>query len=141
MDSGLELRGIVAGYGQGDILRGLDLDVPAGQITCLIGPNGSGKSTLLRVVSGLLAPRAGQVRHAGQDVTGFSPRALLQRGVAHVPQDRSLFPPMSVWDNLLMGAYIINDDAAVTRRAAEIAERFPIVAGRRNEMAGSLSGG
>jgi branched-chain amino acid transport system ATP-binding protein len=141
MDSGLELRGIVAGYGQGDILRGLDLDVPAGRITCLIGPNGSGKSTLLRVVSGLLAPRAGKVRHAGQDVTGFSPRALLQRGVAHVPQDRSLFPAMSVWDNLLMGAYISDDHAAVTRRAAEIAERFPIVAGRRNEVAGSLSGG
>ena len=141
MDSGLELRGIVAGYGQGDILRGLDLDVPAGRITCLIGPNGSGKSTLLRVVSGLLASRAGRIRHDGQDVTGFSPRALLQRGVAHVPQDRSLFPAMSVWDNLLMGAYIVDDDDAVAQRAAEIAERFPIVVQRRNEMAGSLSGG
>src|SRR5258708_9202168 len=112
MDSGLELRGIVAGYGQGDILRGLDLDVPAGRITCLVGPNGSGKSTLLRVVSGLLAPRSGQIRHDGQDVTGFSPRALLRRGVAHVPQDRSLFPALSVWDNLLIGAYIRDDDAA-----------------------------
>jgi branched-chain amino acid transport system ATP-binding protein len=141
MDTALELRGIVAGYGQGDILRGLDLDVPVGQITCLIGPNGSGKSTLLRVLSGLLTPRAGHVRLGGKDVTGSSPRAMLRQGVAHVPQDRSLFPVMSVWDNVLMGAYISDDKDAVARRATEIAERFPIVARRRNELAGSLSGG
>jgi branched-chain amino acid transport system ATP-binding protein len=141
MDAGLQLRGIVAGYGQGDILRGLDLDVPAGQITCLIGPNGSGKSTVLRVISGLLAPRAGQVRLAGQNITGWTPRAVLSKGVAHVPQERSLFPAMSVWDNVLMGAYIRNDHDAIAQRAAEIAERFPIVAQRRHEVAGSLSGG
>ena len=141
MDAGLQLRGIVAGYGQGDILRGLDLDVPAGQITCLIGPNGSGKSTVLRVISGLLAPTAGKVSLAGDDVTGWSPRALLSRGLAHVPQERGLFPAMSVWDNVLMGGYINPDQRAVARRAAEIAERFPIVARRRHELAGSLSGG
>jgi branched-chain amino acid transport system ATP-binding protein len=141
MDDGLQLRGIVAGYGQGDILRGLDLDVPAGQITCLIGPNGSGKSTVLRVISGLLAPTAGKVSLAGDDVTGWSPRALLTRGLAHVPQERGLFPAMSVWDNVLMGGYINSDQRAVARRAAEIAERFPIVARRRHEPAGSLSGG
>ncbi len=141
MDAGLQLRGIVAGYGQGDILRGLDLDVPAGQITCLIGPNGSGKSTVLRVISGLLAPTAGKVSLAGDDVTGWSPRALLIRGLAHVPQERGLFPAMSVWDNVLMGGYINPDQRAVARRAAEIAERFPIVARRRHELAGSLSGG
>ena len=141
MGAGLQLRGIVAGYGQGDILRGLDLDVPAGQITCLIGPNGSGKSTVLRVISGLLAPTAGRVSLAGDDVTGWSPRALLTRGLAHVPQERGLFPAMSVWDNVLMGGYINADQRAVARRAAEIAERFPIVARRRHELAGSLSGG
>jgi branched-chain amino acid transport system ATP-binding protein len=141
VDAHLELRGIVAGYGQGDILRGLDLDVPAGEITCIIGPNGSGKSTLLRIISGLLTPRAGQVRLAGRDVTGASPRAMLNNGVAHVPQERSLFPAMSVWDNVLMGAYISRDRAAVTRRAAEIAQRFPIVDRRRHDLAGSLSGG
>jgi branched-chain amino acid transport system ATP-binding protein len=141
MDTVLELRGIVAGYGQGDILRGLDLDVPTGQITCLIGPNGSGKSTLLRVISGLLTPRAGQVRLLGKNVTGASPRAMLKHGVAHVPQERSLFPAMSVWDNVLMGGYMSNDRDVVARRATEIAERFPIVARRRHELAGSLSGG
>src|SRR5487761_1750266 len=121
MDDGLQLRGIVAGYGQGDILRGLDLDVPASQITCLIGPNGSGKSTVLRVISGLLAPRAGRIRVAGKNVTGWSPRAMLHQGVAHVPQERGLFAAMSVWDNVLMGAYITNDRDAVARRAVEIA--------------------
>jgi branched-chain amino acid transport system ATP-binding protein len=141
MDGGLQLRGIVAGYGQGDILRGLDLDVPAGEITCLIGPNGSGKSTVLRVISGLLAPGAGKVSLNGDDVTGWSPRALLTRGLAHVPQERGLFPAMSVWDNVLMGGYINADQRAVARRAAAIAERFPIVARRRHELAGSLSGG
>jgi branched-chain amino acid transport system ATP-binding protein len=141
MDAGLELRGVVAGYGQGDILRGLDLDVPASQITCLIGPNGAGKSTVLRVISGLLRPRAGQVRLAGESVTGWSPRSMLDRGVAHVPQEHSLFPAMSVWDNVLMGAYINDDHDAVARRANEIAERFPIVARRRHDLAGSLSGG
>ena len=141
MDAGLELRGIVAGYGQGDILRGLDLDAPAGQITCLIGPNGSGKSTLLRVISGLLAPRAGQVSVAGETVTGWPSRAMLKKGVALVPQERSLFPAMSVWDNMLMGAYISDDGGAVAQRAAQIAERFPIVAQRRHALAGSLSGG
>ena len=141
MDDGLQLRGIVAGYGQGDILLGLDLDVPASQITCLIGPNGSGKSTVLRVISGLLAPRAGRIRVAGKNVTGWSPRAMLHQGVAHVPQERGLFAAMSVWDNVLMGAYISNDRGAVARRADEIAQRFPIVARRRHELAGSLSGG
>jgi branched-chain amino acid transport system ATP-binding protein len=141
MDTGLELRGIVAGYGQGDILRGLDLDVPTGQITCLIGPNGSGKSTALRVISGLLVPRAGRVRLAGENVTGWSPRAMLNHGVAHVPQERSLFPAMSVWDNVLMGAYTISDHDTVARRATEIAQRFPVVARRSHDLAGSLSGG
>jgi branched-chain amino acid transport system ATP-binding protein len=141
MDAGLKLRGIIAGYGQGDILRGLDLDVPAGQITCLIGPNGSGKSTVLRVISGLLTPRAGRVRLAGRNVTGWSPWAMLDGGVAHVPQERSLFPAMSVWDNVLMGAYINPDRDAVARRATEIAQRFPLVARRRRDLAGSLSGG
>jgi branched-chain amino acid transport system ATP-binding protein len=137
----MELRGVVAGYGQGDILRGLDLEVPAGQVTCLIGPNGSGKSTVLRVISGLLAPRAGQVSVAGETVTGWAPRAMLKKGVALVPQERSLFPAMSVWDNMLMGGYISDDRGAVALRAAEIAERFPLVAQRRHALAGSLSGG
>ena len=141
MEQGLQLCGVVAGYGQGDVLRGLDLEVPAGRITCLIGPNGSGKSTVMRVISGLLRPRAGRVLHNGDVVTGMSPRAMLRRGVAHVPQDRSLFPAMSVWDNLLIGAYLNPDTSAAHRRATEVAERFPVIARHRHHLAGSLSGG
>lgn len=141
MTCALQLSGVVAGYGQGDILRGLDLDIPAGDITCLIGPNGSGKSTVLRVISGLIRPRTGRVRHDGTDVTGMSPRAMLSRGVAQVPQDRSLFPAMSVWDNLLIGAHLNSDQHAVQRRANEVADLFPLVARRRHDLAGSLSGG
>jgi branched-chain amino acid transport system ATP-binding protein len=135
------LTDVVAGYGFGDVLRGLDLVAEAGEITCLIGPNGAGKSTVLRAVSGLLRPSRGSILVGGQDIVGLSPRRLLELGVVHVPQERSLFPLMSVWENLLMGGFILRDKRAVRVRAEEIAERFPLIQGRRHERAGSLSGG
>jgi len=135
------LRDVVAGYGFGDVLRGIDLDVEPGEITCLIGPNGAGKSTVLRAVSGLLRPRRGTIHLDDADVTGFSPRRLLSLGVVHVPQERSLFPLMTVWENLLLGGYVTRDRRAVRRRAEELAERFPLIQERRRERAGSLSGG
>jgi branched-chain amino acid transport system ATP-binding protein len=135
------LKDVVAGYGFGDVLRGLELEAPAGKITCLIGPNGAGKSTVLRVVSGLLRPRRGSVLLGDQEITGLSPRRLLELGVVHVPQERSLFPLMTVWDNMLMGGYIRRSRADVQRRAEELAERFPLIRERRGERAGSLSGG
>jgi branched-chain amino acid transport system ATP-binding protein len=139
--SRIVLRGVVAGYGYGDVLRGLDLEVEPEKITCLIGPNGAGKSTVLRTISGLLRPSRGSISFGDRAIAGLGPRALLELGIAHVPQERSLFPLMSVWENVLMGAYIVRDRASVARRAEEIAERFPIVADRRHERAGSLSGG
>jgi branched-chain amino acid transport system ATP-binding protein len=137
----LQLEGIVAGYGRGDILRGLDLEVADGTITCLVGPNGAGKSTVLKVLSGLLRPRAGRVFLGGEEVSRRSPSELLSRGIVHVAQERSLFPLMTVWDNLLMGGHILRDRTLVRRRAQAIAERFALVAERRNERAGQLSGG
>jgi len=137
----ITLQGVVAGYGYGDVLRGLDLDVEPGRITCLIGPNGAGKSTVLRTISGLLRPREGAVAFGGRPIAGLSPRSVLELGIVQVPQERSLFPLMSVWENLLMGAYIVPDRAEVTRRAEAITARFPLVAERRHERAGSLSGG
>ncbi|MGZ4258036.1 MAG: ATP-binding cassette domain-containing protein, partial [Gaiellaceae bacterium] len=98
------LEGVVAGYGFGDVLRGLDLVAEDGEITCLIGPNGAGKSTVLRAVSGLLQPRRGSIKVGDHEIAGLSPRAMLELGVVHVPQERSLFPLMTVWENLLMGA-------------------------------------
>jgi branched-chain amino acid transport system ATP-binding protein len=135
------LRDVAAGYGFGDVLRGLDLDVEPGSITCLIGPNGAGKSTVLRAISGLLRPSRGSIHLDGRRISGLDPGAVLRLGIVHVPQERSLFPLMSVWENVLMGAYVVKDGKEVRRRAEAVAERFPIVAERRNERAGSLSGG
>src|SRR5690242_12295505 len=103
----LRLSGVVAGYGAGDILKGVDLAVEAGAVTCLIGPNGAGKSTVLKTISGLLRPDRGTVVYRDEDITGWRTRARLLAGIVHVPQERSLFPAMSVWDNLLMGGYLL----------------------------------
>ena len=102
-------------------------------MTCLIGPNGAGKSTVLKAVSGLIRPRLGTVRFQGDDLEGLSPKARLLRGIVHVPQDRSLFPAMTVWDNLLMGGYVMKDQKAVRRRMDAAAEVFPICAERAKE--------
>jgi branched-chain amino acid transport system ATP-binding protein len=139
--SSLKLEGVVAGYGQGDILRGVDLEVPPGAVTCVIGPNGAGKSTILRAVSGLLRPRLGSISLDGERLESLGPREVLELGVVHVPQERSLFPQMTVWENVLMGAHVMGDRAYAKRRIEEVANRFPIVHERRHSKAGSLSGG
>jgi branched-chain amino acid transport system ATP-binding protein len=137
----MAIEDLVAGYGQGDILRGVDLELKSGTITCLIGPNGAGKSTVLRAVSGLLRPKRGSITLAGRPLGGLSPRRVLQAGVVHVPQERSLFPLMTVFENVLLGGHALRDGALARRRAEAIAERFALVRERRNARAGSLSGG
>ncbi len=137
----LKLEGVVAGYGAGDILKGVDLAVESGTVTCLIGPNGAGKSTVLKTVSGLLRPKQGTVLFGDVEVSRLSPKARLRLGIVHVPQDRSLFPAMTVWDNLLMGGYLIKDQKVVQERLAQAVAAFPICKSRAREHAGSLSGG
>jgi len=137
----LTLAGVVAGYGAGDILKGVDLTVDAGTVTCLIGPNGAGKSTVLKTVSGLLRPKQGTVTFQGHEISRLSPKDRLLRGIVHVPQDRSLFPAMSVWDNLLMGGYLLQDATVLRERMDRAVEAFPICRTRAKEHAGSLSGG
>jgi branched-chain amino acid transport system ATP-binding protein len=137
----LTLDGVVAGYGAGDILKGVDLRVEEGTITCLIGPNGAGKSTVLKTVSGLLHPKHGTVHFNGAEISHLSPKARLLLGIVHVPQDRSLFPGMTVTDNLLMGGYLINDTKVLRDRMDEAMAAFPICRSRAGEHAGSLSGG
>jgi branched-chain amino acid transport system ATP-binding protein len=136
----LSIRGLVAGYGSGDVLKGVDLDVEERTVTCVIGPNGAGKSTVLKVLSGLLRPSKGTVTLAGEDVSARSPRSILDHGVVHVPQERSLFPSMTVWDNVLMGGYVMRARAAAAK-IEQVADRFPLVRERRHAHAGSLSGG
>ena len=137
----LTLDGVVAGYGSGDILKGVDLRLEPGTITCIIGPNGAGKSTVLRAISGLLKPRRGSISLRDAPIAGLSPRQVLERGIVHVPQERSLFPLMTVWENVLLGSHLLRDRREVRRRAEAVAEQFPIVGARRGERAGSLSGG
>jgi ABC-type branched-subunit amino acid transport system ATPase component len=138
----LALSGVVAGYGGGDVLRGVDLICPAGSTTCLVGPNGAGKSTVLRVVSGLLAPRAGTVLLDGEPVGGLPPEDILRRGIAQVPQSSALFGSMSVRENVLMGGYLIRRDRELVRaRLAAVADVVPLIRERGGEPAGNLSGG
>ena len=140
-DTCLQVREVVSGYGYGTVLRGVTLDVPRHRMTCLIGPNGAGKSTLLRAISGLIAVQSGSIELDGIALHRLTPRRVLEAGVVHVPQDRSLFPTLTVWENLLMGGYILKDGAEVRRRAEALAERFPSIQQFRNAHAGSLSGG
>jgi ABC-type branched-subunit amino acid transport system ATPase component len=141
MSALLELEGVTVGYGGGDVLHELDLTVEEGGITCIVGPNGSGKSTILRLVSGLLRPRLGRVRFGGDTIAGLSPRAILRRGIVQVPQERSLFPTMTVWENVRMGAYTLADRSLTERRMKTVCETFPIVEQRRHERVAALSGG
>ncbi|MCL6596175.1 MAG: ABC transporter ATP-binding protein [Firmicutes bacterium] len=137
----LELKGVVAGYGGGDVLKGVDLVVEAGTITCIIGPNGAGKSTVLKVISGLLRPRRGKVLFEGEDISGWPPARVISRGIVQVAQDRSLFPQMTVRENVRLGGYTLRDRSLVERRLAEVEELFPIVRERAHDRAGNLSGG
>jgi branched-chain amino acid transport system ATP-binding protein len=137
----LELAGVTAGYGGGDVLHELDLSVDEGGITCVVGPNGAGKSTILRLVSGLIKPRLGVLRFRGESIAGLSPRQILKLGIVQVPQERSLFPTMTVGENVRMGAYTLSDRALLERRMENVCQTFPIVAERRHERVAALSGG
>lgn len=137
----LVLDGIVAGYGGGDVLRGVTFDVPDGSITCVVGPNGAGKSTLMRVISGLLKPRTGTATLHGENLVGRSPRAILKMGVVHVPQNHSLFKDMTVLENIDLGGYTLSDRAALATRIDAVFDLFPQVKGWARMKAGELSGG
>jgi branched-chain amino acid transport system ATP-binding protein len=136
----LELRDVVAGYEEVEVLRGVSLAVRAGEIMCLIGANGAGKSTLLRTVFGMVRPRAGTIRFAAGEIAGLEPTEVLRRGIGYVPQGRCNFPAMSVEENLEMGAYL-RRDRSVRADIEELLARFPVLATKRRSPAGTLSGG
>ena len=113
----LKIRDLVAGYGGGDVLRGVSLDVTETGITCVVGPNGAGKSTLMAAISGLLRPRLGSIELDGRNLAGMSPRQVLRLGVVQVQQNHSLFRDMTVRENIELGGYILGDRALTARRA------------------------
>jgi ABC-type branched-subunit amino acid transport system ATPase component len=138
----LRVDGVIAGYGGGDVLQGVDMELREGAIGCIVGPNGAGKSTVLRAVSGLLKPRAGRIHLEGADITGRDPAEILGLGIAQVPQSNGLFPNITVRENVLMGGYIRRRDKPLLRRRYdEIAEMFAVIRERADEKAGNLSGG
>ena len=142
MDSPLlSIRGLRAGYQDIDILKGIDLDVHAGEIVCVIGPNGAGKSTVFKAVYGLIGVRSGTVVFDGRELTGRRPQDVLGAGIAIVPQLRSVFPQMSVLENLEMGMYLERDATRIRERIAYVMDLFPRLAERRTQMAGTMSGG
>ena len=136
----LELSGVVAGYAEVEVLRGVSLAVRAGEIVCIIGSNGAGKSTLLRTVFGMVQARAGTIRFGGEDIANRPPTEVLKRGIGYVPQGRCNFPAMSVEENLEMGAYL-RRDARVRGDIEAIFVRFPMLAAKHRDPAGTLSGG
>src|SRR5947209_6140921 len=137
----LKLQNIYAGYDGGDVLKGISLEVEEGTTTCIVGPNGAGKSTVLRVLSGLLKPRLGEITFDGRSIAGLAPRQILDLGIVQVPQNHSLFPSMTVYENVRLGAYTLHDRSLVDRRLHDVEEKFPIVRDRAHDKAGSLSGG
>jgi branched-chain amino acid transport system ATP-binding protein len=138
----LELQGLSAGYGEIQVLWGIDLTAHRGEITALIGSNGAGKTTLMRALSGLIPTSGGNYFSEGRDLTGDSAAEILKHGIVHVPEGRRLFGAMSVEDNLLMGAYARKARSSELKRDLDrVYATFPKLHERRNQAAGTLSGG
>jgi branched-chain amino acid transport system ATP-binding protein len=137
----LELRNVTAGYGQFTALWDVSLRVDAGEAVAVVGPNGAGKTTLLRVISGLIAPRAGTIAFEGRTIGGRPAYEVVGRGIAHVPEGRRIFPALSVADNLRMGAFLPAARRKFAENLARVHALFPVLQERHKQRAGSLSGG
>jgi len=137
----LEVEAIYAGYQGFDILKGVSLHVNPGEIVCVIGPNGAGKSTVFKALYGFISIRQGQVRFNGQEITDATPQEMLNVGVTMVPQLRSVFPQMTVLENLELGMFLETDRAKVWERIEYIFDLFPRLAERAKQRAGTMSGG
>jgi branched-chain amino acid transport system ATP-binding protein len=135
----LEARGVVGGYGEADILHGVDLDADAGEIVVIVGPNGAGKSTLMKAVAGLVRVRAGAIVFGGEAIVNAPAERMILRGLAYVPQERNVFPSLTVEENLAMGAYARPTETAAGM--ARVLTLFPDLAAKRRVAAGRLSGG
>jgi len=135
----LEVHDLSAGYGETDILSGLSLRVEPGELVAVIGPNGAGKSTLLKTLAGLVRPRGGRIALRGADITGASSQRIVASGLCYVPQEANVFPSLTVWENLTIGAWTA--PGPFNERAGAAVELFPALAERRRARAGTLSGG
>jgi branched-chain amino acid transport system ATP-binding protein len=137
----LEVRNLVCRYGQVTAVKELSLEVGRGQLVALIGANGAGKTTTLRALSGLLPAAGGSILFEGSDITQASARKILALGIAHCPEGRRVFPYMTVAENLEMGCFLRRDRQEISRDLERVFDQFPGLAGRRQQQAGTLSGG
>ena len=137
----LEINNLHAGYGRIKVLRDVSIQLDASEIVCIIGPNGAGKSTVLRSICGILKPMSGTIKFQGRDIGGLRPDEVVKTGICFVPQGRSVFPSLTVEENLEMGAFIRDDKAEVKKDIADIYNRFPILEERRKQNSATLSGG
>ena len=135
----LQVKEVISGYGETEILHGVSITIEEGQIVTIIGPNGSGKSTLLKTIFGLVRPKKGQVLFNGEEITSMAPETIVRKGLCYVPQSSNVFPSLSIHENLEMGAFIRTDD--FRHRLNEVYDLFPDLIERRNDRAGTLSGG
>jgi branched-chain amino acid transport system ATP-binding protein len=139
--SALRIQGLRVAYGRTEALRGIDVDVPAGHVVCLIGANGAGKTTAMRAVSGLLRPRAGRILLDGVDIAGWRAHRIAAAGLRQVPEGRQIFSELTVDENLALGAWLTADHAEIGRRREAVLARFPRLRERLVQPAGSMSGG
>lgn len=137
----LKVRGLVVTYGATRAVGGIDLDVNEGELVTLIGANGAGKSSTLRAISGLEPLAAGEITFEGDSIANCSPKAIIEKGIAHCPEGRRVFPQMTVGENLRMGAYARRDINRINADLEQMLERFPRLRERFNQAAGTLSGG
>jgi branched-chain amino acid transport system ATP-binding protein len=137
----LEIRGLEVGYGDIQVLWGVDLDIREGEIVSLVGSNGAGKSTLIRTISGTIRPRGGSISFMGADITGKKPSDIVSLGISQVPEGRKLFSGMTVQENLLMGAYRRTDRKEIEEDLKFLYGLFPRLEERRKQLAGTMSGG
>ncbi len=137
----LKVEKINAGYGFLQVLRNVSLEVEDGEFVSLLGPNGAGKTTTLRTISGLIKPTSGKIVFQDEDITELTTHDIIHRGISYVSEDLNLFVNMTVYENLLMGAFIVNDDKKVAETMDFIFDLFPRLAERKSQLAGTLSGG
>jgi branched-chain amino acid transport system ATP-binding protein len=137
----LDVSDLVTTYGKIEALKGVSLQAEGGKITCLLGPNGAGKTTLMMSIAGILRPRRGSIKLEGAELVGLSPAKIVSRGVALVPENRLVFPEMSVRENLLAGAYQRREKSEIAADMERMYARFPQLKERREQLAGTLSGG
>ena len=137
----LEVRGLHCRYGKVGVVKGISLEVREGELVSLIGANGAGKTTTLKAISGLVPPVGGQILFRGEEITSAQARRILALGIAHCPEGRRVFPYMTVQENLEMGCYLRADRARIGSDMERIFARFPVLAERRTQPAGTLSGG